>query len=436
MKNTYLVLPGCDDTNRGDQALIWETVSIAREAGYCGEYYMIASVDKSTQSKQEGINHAEYILPHPSTHFKVNSNIQYGKLLKMKWAAVSVLDSFKAVLLLWRPLRNIAKKLYPQKIRRSIELFEKADAAFVKGGGFLHSYGGIVNTYANFYDLYHIILALSMGKDVYVMPNSYGPFLSPGTGWMIRRVLSKCKLVSVRESVSRKMLFDELGVKAQLFPDLAFYLEPCSELSNNQQKKLNAIPFDKRCVALTVRPYRFPGADDPKQEYENYKSAVKDFIVYLNEKGYHPVLVEHTFSATEHEQDMSCINDIVKLLGSDCDYSLYSDLSLNCRQLKYVYSKFDYILGTRFHSVIFSVASKVPAIAVTYGGNKGMGIMNDMGLSRYALPIDELNFDSLVAAFNRLTADVDYVKEQIQTYMDSIDARKEDLIKALKGTES
>lgn len=434
MDNTYLILPGCDDTNRGDQALIWETVSIAREAGYRGDYYMIASAEKSRQSECEGIHHAEYILPHPSTHFKNSSNIQYGKLLKIKWAFVSAVDSMRAAALLWRPLRNAVKRFYPRKIRRSIELFERADAAFVKGGGFLHSYGGIVNTYANFYDLYHIILALSMGKDVYVMPNSYGPFLSPGTGRMIRRVLSKCKLVSVRESISQKMLLDELGVRAQLFPDLAFYLKPCRDLNESQKRKLAEIPFEKKCVALTVRPYRFPGSVDPEQEYEDYKLAIRDFVIYLSGLGYYPVFVEHTYSVTEHEQDMSCIKDIVRLLGDACEYSVYSDLSLNCRQLKYVYSKFTYILGTRFHSVIFSMASKVPAIAVTYGGNKGMGIMKDMGLSEYALSIDELNSESLAAAFSRLIEDSDDIKERIQDYLNSLTLRKEELIEALRRT--
>ena len=40
----YLILPGCDDTNRGDQALIWQTVAIARAAGYDGgsEYFDIS----------------------------------------------------------------------------------------------------------------------------------------------------------------------------------------------------------------------------------------------------------------------------------------------------------------------------------------------------------------------------------------------------------
>ena len=38
-----LILPGCDDSNCGDQALIWETVELARAAGYIGDYYMLAS---------------------------------------------------------------------------------------------------------------------------------------------------------------------------------------------------------------------------------------------------------------------------------------------------------------------------------------------------------------------------------------------------------
>ena len=277
------------------------------------------------------------------------------------------------------------------------------------------------------------MLALSMGKDVYVMPNSFGPFLSPGTGRMIRKVLSKCKFISVRESLSRDMLYNELSIEAKLLPDLAFYLGNCDKLNEEQKQKLNAIPFDKKCVAMTVRPYRFPGADDPDEEYQKYKMVISDFIVYLNKKGYHPVLVEHTFSDNEHEQDMSCIKDIEKILDNSCDYSVYSDLSLNCRQLKYVYSKFDYVLGTRFHSVIFSIANLVPAIAITYGGNKGMGIMKDIGLSEYALSIDQLSLDSLIDTFDMLVANIDHVKQQILAYMDLAQKKKVELIASLKG---
>ncbi len=200
-EKVYLILPGCDDTNRGDQALIWETVTLAKQAGFDGRYYMLADPDKSKQSEAERIDSIDLILPHPSTHFKKNNNISYGKALKLKWAFISLIDCIRAFAVLFAPLRPLVKLLGGKKIKASIEAFKRADAAFVKGGGFLHAYGGIVSTYIVFYQLYHIQLALSMGKDVYVMPNSYGPFMGPGSAWLVKKVLGKCKVITARESV-------------------------------------------------------------------------------------------------------------------------------------------------------------------------------------------------------------------------------------------
>lgn len=432
-EKVYLILPGCDDTNRGDQALIWETVTLAKEAGFDGRYFMLADPDKSKQSEAEQIESIDLILPHPSTHFKANNNISYGKALKLKWAFISLIDCIRAFAVLFAPLRALVKLFGGKKIKASIDVFKNADAAFVKGGGFLHAYGGIVSTYTVFYQLYHIQLALSMGKEVYVMPNSYGPFMGPGSAWLVKKVLGKCKLVTARESVSCDSLENATGIEPLLFPDLAFYLEPCKELSAEQVQKLSAIPFgEKECVALTMRPYRFPKSADPKEEYAQYKQTLCDFVKLLSSKGYHPVLIEHTYADNEHEQDMSCINDVAALLGDSCEYTVYSDLSLTCRQLKYVYSKFDYIVGTRFHSVIFSLASGVPAVAITYGGNKGEGIMRDIGLGDYALPIENLSFDNLEEKLDSLVKNSEAVRQIISGYITKLGEDHNRLVTLLK----
>ena len=432
MKHTYLILPGCDDTNRGDQALIWESVEIAKESGYEGEYYMIASSENSKQSAKVGIENIEYVLPHPSTHFRNKSNIRYGKLLKLQWAIVSVFDGVKAVILLSKAGRQVAYRFGNSKLKKSLSIYEKAEIAFVKGGGFLHSYGGLVSTYKTFYDLYHIILAQKMGIKVYVMPNSYGPFKGIGTSWMIKKVLNKCEFVSSRESVSTKAL-KNIGVDCQQFPDLAFYLSLDADLSNAQKIKLEKIPFrDRKCVGITMRPYRFPGFSNPDQAYHNYKKVFCKFIKYLNSKGYFPVLIEHTYSDTEHERDLSCINDVVSMLNDSCEYAVYSDLSLNCRQLKYVYSQFDFIIGTRFHSVIFSLAAEVPSIALTYGGNKGEGIMKDIGLSEFAIPITDISEKKLIQAFEKLELETDEIKLKIGKYLDLLAEKRRGLLKQLR----
>lgn len=436
MEKIYLILPNCDDTNRGDQALIWQTVQLAKEAGNIGKYYMLATKENSVQSSKEGILNLETILPHPSTHFESNNNIQYKKSLKLKWIFVSVLDSVKALCFLYRFPRSIVSKICSKDKKNTLDFIKKADKIFVKGGGFIHSYGGIVNTYANFYDLYHVILALKLKKDVYVLPNSYGPFLSIGSGRLVKRVLSKCKYVSSRESVSKEMLYSNLQVESELHPDLAFYLEMDDDLTKEQISKLNAIPFEKKCVAITVRPYRFNGYDNPEEKYLKYKSAVQLFAKHIYQNGFHPVFVEHTFAKTDHEKDMSCINDIVDMIKQDninIEYSVYSDLSLTCRQLKYVYSKFEYIVGTRFHSVIFSLASSVPAIAITYGGNKGYGIMKDIGLAEYTVDIAGIENDTLISKFSKLVDETPKVKEKISDYMLLIEKDKQELIDRLRG---
>ena len=429
----YIILPGCDDTNRGDQALIWETVNIAKDAGFNGKYVILADSDKSIQTKSENIDNINLILPHPSTHFKKNKNINYGILLKIKWAFMSLIDCIKAVALLFLPFRMIAKKIGTPKLRESINAFENADAAFVKGGGFLHAYKGIISTYIIFFQLYHIILALSIGKSVYIMPNSYGPFNSPCSNWLINAVLKKCKIVTARESISKETLEQSTNLHVDLFPDLAFYLEPSKSFTEEQLKNFSEIPFHKKkCVALTVRPYRFPQSSNPIAEYNKYKSVLCDFIRYLSTEGYHPVLIEHTYSTNEHEQDMSCINDIVSTLGNSCQYSVYSDLSLTCRQLKYVYSCFDYIIGTRFHSVIFSLAAGVPAIAITYGGNKGKGIMKDIGLENLSINIENLDFSVLKEVFLYMIKNKEQINKTISEYLVKIKVERDILVNLLK----
>lgn len=404
-ENIYLILPGCDDTNRGDQALIWQTVDIARAAGYQGRYYMLSNEAQCRQSAAEGIGHLDYVLRHPSARSSKSDNIHYGLGLKLRWALSGMLDLITLAPLTHRWVRKLLLPLYPKRIRRSLELFQQADAAFVKGGGFLHAHGGLADTYKIWFFLYHIRLAQSFGTKVYVMPNSFGPFRSPFVAGMIRRTLGKCPVVLSRETISQQMLRQECGVDSQVYADLAFHLAPDPDFDPYPVLLAKGIDCrHEKCVAITARPYRFPGQADGDAKYEAYQNAIIALVMWLSEQGYHPVLVEHVASDMAHENDMTCIRQIHQKLAGRCRCSIFSDLSLTCRQMKQIYGTFAYTVGTRFHSVIFSLASGVPSIAITYGGNKGDGIMKDLGLARYALPIHSLTGQALIDAFRDLSA--------------------------------
>ena len=94
----------------------------------------------------------------------------------------------------------------------------------MKGGGFIHAYGGITSFYYVYYLLYHILLALSYGRK-YVMPNSFGPFRGLGVAWLVKYTLNRCTMVFARESISAEALSNVLQREVKVSPDVAFYLE-------------------------------------------------------------------------------------------------------------------------------------------------------------------------------------------------------------------
>lgn len=431
MPNSYVIVPCCSDLNRGDQALVWETRKVAEDAGLKGKYYFTSEANEPVvQSEERGFTRIFPVLEHPSRKFKNKENVQYNLALKIKWGIVALGDLAVSLCLLTKPGRKLLKPLLPTHTRESLEVMENMTALLVKGGGFFQFYGGFTSSYTAYFDAYHIFLASRLGKPVYMMPNSMGPFEGPMVRWLVRKALSKCSIVSTRESLSRDMTARELGIDSVLSPDLAFNLKP-AQLDRCEVFAAYGVPADRKVVAITVRPYRFPNAIDPKVAYESFKRSVADFIAWLYDRGYIAVLVNHTLAVNSHENDFACITDIVEMLPEEC-YRVISNADYDCRDLKRLYSFCDYIVGTRFHSVIFSLASGVPGLAISYVGNKSIGIMADMGLSDYVLHIDSVTADELKNKFSALVQSEGEVKTKLEAYMAKMPAERQALVELIE----
>ena len=300
--------------------------------------------------------------------------------------------------------------------------FASADYIAVKGGGFVHSYGSNTDSYLMYYSLFHIRLACAMGKKVVFMPNSFGPLINKSARSQALKVLKKCNVIFTRESISHNFLLSQ-GIKNSLTLDLGFYLE---------KKETNCFAFDKtkKYVAITVRPYRFPGDKDGKRKFENYLEAFVDFAKYLKRNHFEPIFVDHTLSENYHESDIECIKTITSKLDKD-SFTIISNKDLSCRELKYLYSKMFATVGTRFHSVIFSISSMVPSIAVTYGGNKGQGIMKDLGLCDYSIDMGNCSSEQLISMFETLQNSYSQYLNKLSELSDSKEENRKQLINTL-----
>ncbi len=433
--NRYLIVPGCSDLNRGDQALVWETKRIAEECGFKGEFYLTSEQNEPIiQSEHKGLIIVYPILEHPSRKFKSKENIKYTRTLKIKWGLVALLDLLYSFLILSNPTRKMVKKFSSKEKIKAIEIMEQADAVFMKGGGILQTYGGFSSTYSMYFWVYPLLLAHKLGKPVYIMPNSFGPFEGPLVKKIAKLALKKCKVVTTRETLSQKMLESQLGISVDNYADLAFEL-PKSNIDRDVFYRKFDLPNDRKIVALTMRPYRFPHSPNPEKAYLNFKHEMADFIDWLYENSYMPVIVEHTLAVNAHENDGACIQDVVSMLDKN-KYRIITDSTYNCEDLKCIYSYFQYIVGTRFHSMIFSFGSNVPGVAISYTGNKSIGIMHDMKLDEYVLDINNVTAERLKNKFTTLVNKEKEVRQNIIDYRKfATDSRValEEKIKGEKG---
>lgn len=429
-----LVLPTCTDLNRGDQALVLETCNVIKKTKGSESIYIMKGEEPITQCLSEGYKEFYSFLKHPSRFDKKKNNINYGLKLKIKWGIVAIIDFIVSLLVLNRLTRHLIRPFLSEQDNKTHMLFENCDCCFIKGGGFLHDYsGGLIGLYTMYYQLFHIKLALHNKKRVLIMPNSFGPFKSYFSKMLVKRTLIKCDFVSARESISSNGKTNGLGLNISLFPDLAFNLEIDDKFNIEKYFNDNSLKISKKnIVGITIRPYRFPNSNNSIELYNKYKESYLKFAKYLVGKGYMPMFVVHTSSINKHEDDYECIKDIVSKLPTK-DYILINDSNLNCRQIKKLYSICKFIVGTRFHSVIFGISQEIPSISVTYGGNKGDGITRDIDGGKYAIKIKDLCFDLLKEKFEYLESDSKIEKNELKKYNEKSKKSYERMLDEIRG---
>ncbi len=446
MGKKYLVIPGNTDLNRGDQALIWESIRLFEEIEEKSTFYLLESGNtkdeieqQSRQTVNKGYKMIAPILLHPgriTTKKEVNA-VSYSKMEIFLWGYQALKDLCNTQMLLSKInlFNKFAENLLNSRQKETLKLFKECDGIIVKGGGFLHSYGRITDPYLMYYFLFHIILGHKFNKKVYVMPNSFGPFEGLFVKKLLKNSLGKCTLLTAREEVSQKNVEKELEIICDLYPDLGFFTRPSKD-DFNEYLQEKGIPLGKKeLVVFTLRPYRFPKSENPEQKYKEYIESVKKFIEYLIDLKYHVVLLAHTLGPSSHEDDRIALKEILEELSIDTKNSVtyLEDFDLTCEDLTKIYSYMNYMVGTRFHSVIFSINTLVPSLAIAYGGNKGIGIMKDIGLDNLAIPIEEISFEKLKIEFEYMKNNKEEIKEKLKKYHYKINNKREELKKIIKS---
>lgn len=439
-----LIIPGNTDLNRGDQALVWESISLAEDVFGKEETQCVLMSDldgadahlQNRQTKELGYRFVNTLIKHPGRHYatKAEDCKGYSKLTLFQWGLQAIKDYFHTRLLLskYAMMRKVGECFLSKSEKDTLDTVKSCDAVFVKGGGFIHSYGAITDPYFIYYLTYHIRLAEAYGKKVFLLPNSVGPLKNGFARKIALKALKHCELVTVRENISRELLVS-FGVDTFLFPDLGFFLKP-SDKDMHDYLSGKGVALNQKKVVITLRPYRFQGFDNAGQLYDNYIIGFVGFVASLIEKGYHVTFMAHTLGPSSHEDDRIAIKDVIKGLSEkeQGNISYIEDYELDCKDVEKIYSYYEYMIGTRFHSVIFSLNVGVPSIAIAYGGNKSKGIMSVIGNGDFCIDMDKVSENLLKDKFDGLIKERDsYLSNLVEKKAIILEQRKQliDLIR-------
>lgn len=436
MTKRFLIIPACTDLNRGDQALVWESAFLLKDA--FDDDTEIHIVDygndeedrfkQSRQTKAFGFSVVRNIVENPKRKTK-KTEVHSSKLNFLKAAFTALTDFIKHLLLLIFPGKTLFRFLFKGKdYEQSFDTLLKSDGVVIKGGGYLHTYGKIEDLYYLWFGLYYVLLAKRLHKKVIMLPNSIGPITGRLNRLFFKFVASKIDLLYVRENISLDYV-EKLGLKTCKYGfDLGYYAKAMPIPAG--MKVVNETL--STAIGITLRPYRFPNSSNPQEKYLDYINSISGFCnkYYAGNKFYFIVQVQ---GPSAHETDLIAIMDVIKKLDSVVDYEIIDD-NYNYQELMSIYKNMDFVIGTRFHSVIFSQIVGTPALAIAYGGNKSRGIMRELGLEDYVIDIEEIDATRLKNVVSNLFENIDEYKLKLSKIGTLIENDRQKLILEIRNT--
>lgn len=283
----------------------------------------------------------------------------------------------------------------PRSWREPIQLLADADMQVCVGGGYLRAKRNAASTVILLLLMHQIWLAKALGKPVYLYAQSFGPYPTARQRRIAAFFLKYADLILVREAKSKALLAD-LGLTGDAViqvPDSAFMFK--SQAGLDVRPLLGLKRPDEHVVGITVRSW-LPG---PAQRA--YEQAVAEFIDRISHSGgLRVAVIPQVTSAEQNDDDRVVGRRIRDLLGTRNNV-VFLDQRFTHYEIKAIFANLTYLVGTRFHSIIFALTEGVPALAIEYE-HKTMGIMQDLDLEKWVLPIEDVTADKLTLLFDQL----------------------------------
>jgi colanic acid/amylovoran biosynthesis protein len=305
--------------------------------------------------------------------------------------------------------RYFGKDIYVfGSLRRLLRIYADSDIVVAAGGGYIYTTSKTTGNVILLLTLFSFYIGTLLRKPVYIYSQSIGPFATNFQARLARRMLSKARLIELREEHSLRLLEKwNMDTPLHLVEDAAF-LVPDAIPVQLPEKNSSSGSARRFRVGLTVRKwFRTPA------EQLHYEKTIAVFVDWLIDdlKASVYFIPQVTYKRGS-DDDREAARDVCSLLRTSTSAHRLEE-EYCPRQIKGLCSEMDFFVGTRMHSNIFALSMKVPTLAISYQP-KTDGIMSRLELSRFTLPIDHLNLPSLQEKFRLLEKESEAIRDFLE----------------------
>ncbi len=252
-------------------------------------------------------------------------------------------------------------------------------------------------------------IALARRIPLILLPQTYGPYHDPDVFARASEVVRGAELAWARDENSflilKQLLADDVDSHRHFSGvDMAFGLNPkdaSAKLDAEILDWLRAKDSESPVIGINVSGLIYNDPQSAKQAYHfkaNYRLALLDLVQrLLNDTQVKLLLVPHVMDTEGHyESDVSASRDLYQSLNIDDQKRvLITPVALDQSEVKWVISTLDWFCGTRMHSTIAGLSSRVPTATISYS-DKAKGVFETCGQSAQVYDPRELAEEELV----------------------------------------
>ncbi len=274
-------------------------------------------------------------------------------------------------------------------------MLRKADALIIPGTGLLND--AYTFFYWGPYDMFRWAAAAKLcGCKLLFLSVGAGPIHSRLGRFFVKAALCLADFRSYRDQSTLQFL-RKIGAAVAMdpvYPDLAFSLTVGSD------RLLPKIGSARPVVGIGLMEYagKYTVKNQTTETHTKYLHSLAEFAKWLLEQQYDiRLLIGDLADRAVTKEFRSLLDGLSPARGG----RVLDETAESFEELLSHIAATDFVVGTRFHNLLFSLLMGKPVIAITFH-HKCSSLMDEMGLADYCQDIDGVTASKLIDQFGQL----------------------------------